>query len=292
MPKILSFGEIIWDVYENEQHIGGAPLNFAAHAKRCGAKSFMISAVGNDELGKDAIEIVKKLQIDERFIKANTFATGKCEVLLDKCGIPTYNVLENTAFDNIVLSDEDIEEIKNQQFDALYFGTLIQRNSVSKNALEKLCKSCNFREIICDINLRKNCYDRTSTEFCLKNASILKISDEEEPLLRELGLYYLAEVSYESIAKAITAEFPNIKILIITLGEKGSFIYESQKQSGFLFSGEKAQVVSTVGAGDSYTAAWCVSYLIGESILTATEKATKLSAYVVSHKDAIPTSDF
>ena len=289
MPKILSFGEIIWDVYENESLIGGASLNFAAHAKRCGGESFMISAVGNDKLGKDAIRIIKNLQVDERFIKTTAFPTGKCEVTLNECGIPCYNVLENTAFDNIVLSDEDIEKIKNQQFDALYFGTLTQRNAVSKAALEKLCKSCTFREIICDINLRKNCYNKSSAKFCIENATILKISDEEEPLLRELGLYSVSGLSYESIAKAITSAFPNIKILIITLGAKGSFVYESEKQSGFLFDGEKAQVVSTVGAGDSYTAAWCVSFLSGESVTQATEKATKLSAYVVSHKDAIPS---
>ena len=290
-PKILAFGEIIWDVYKNERLIGGAPLNFAAHAKRCGGESFMISAVGNDKLGKDAIKIIKNLQVDERFIKTTAFPTGKCEVTLNECGIPCYNVLENTAFDNIVLSDEDIEKIKNQQFDALYFGTLIQRNFVSKAALERLCKVCAFREIICDINLRKNCYNKASAMLCLENATVLKLSDEEEPLLRDLELYSVTEESYEGIAKAITSAFPNIKILIITLGEKGSFVYQTHEKSGFLHCGEKTKVVSTVGAGDSYTAAWCVSFLLGESILTATEKATKLSAYVVSHKDAIPPSD-
>ena len=287
-PKILSFGEIIWDVYENEALIGGAPLNFAAHAKRCGANSFMISAVGDDELGKDAVKAINDFNVDTRFIKATAFATGKCDVTLNGSGVPSYNILTNTAFDNIVLSDEDIEEIKMQSFDALYFGTLIQRNSVSKATLEKLCKSCTFREIICDINLRKNCYNKYSARFCLENATILKISDEEEPLLRELGLHSALDSNHESIAKAITSAFPNIKIIIITLGEKGSYIFESQKQSGFSFCGEKVEVVSTVGAGDSYTAAWCTSFLCGEDELTATEKATKLSAYVVSHKDAIP----
>ena len=289
MPKILSFGETIWDVYENERLIGGAPLNFAAHAKRCGANSFMISAVGNDELGKDAISIIKNLQINERFIKTTAFPTGKCEVSLNDSGIPSYNVLENTAFDNIVVSDGDIEEIRKQAFDALYFGTLIQRNTVSKAALEKLCRSCTFKEIICDINLRKNCYNKASAKFCLENATILKISDEEEPMLRALGMYSASKEAYESIAKAITTAFPNIKILIMTLGEKGSFVYESESQRGFSFCGEKVDVVSTVGAGDSYTAAWCTSFLLGEGIMTATEKATKLSAYVVSCKEAIPT---
>ncbi|MBQ4151035.1 MAG: hypothetical protein IJC81_04460 [Clostridia bacterium] len=289
MPKILSFGEIIWDVYENERLIGGAPLNFAAHAKGCGGESFMISAVGNDELGKDAISTIKRLQIDERFIKTNAFPTGKCEVSLNERGIPTYTVLENTAYDNIILSDNDIEEIKRQQFDALYFGTLIQRNTISKATLEKLCSSCSFREIICDINLRKNCYNTDSAEFCLKNASILKISDEEEPLLRVFKLYTVKKESYEEIAKAISSAFHNIKILIITLGEKGSFVYDSREEKGFLLEGKKSVVVSTVGAGDSYTAAWCVSFLSGDSIYVATEKATEKAAYVVSHKDAIPS---
>ena len=289
IPKILSFGEIIWDVYENESLIGGAPLNFAAHAKRCGGESFLISAVGDDSLGKNAVSIIKDLNIDNRFVKTNEFATGKCEVSLNEDGIPSYKVLENTAFDNIALSDADIAEIKELNFDALYFGTLIQRNPTSKSALEKLCNLCTFREIICDINLRQNCYDKASAKFCLENATILKISDEEEPILRDLRLYSVADTSYEKIGNAITSAFPNIKILIITLGEKGSFVFEQQTQSGFLCPGEKVKVASTVGAGDSYIAAWCASYLSGESILTATKKATKLSAYVVSHKDAIPS---
>ena len=160
---------------------------------------------------------------------------------------------------------------------------------MSKAALEKLCRSCTFKEIICDINLRKNCYNKASAKFCLENATILKISDEEEPMLRALGMYSASKEAYESIAKAITTAFPNIKILIMTLGEKGSFVYESESQRGFSFCGEKVDVVSTVGAGDSYTAAWCTSFLLGEGIMTATEKATKLSAYVVSCKEAIPT---
>ena len=288
IPKILSIGEIIWDVYENEAVIGGAPLNFAAHAKRCGAKSFLISAVGNDALGENAIKIIENLQVDTRFIKTPAFPTGRCEVTLNKSGIPSYNVLNNTAFDNITLSDDDIEKIKNEGFDALYFGTLIQRSSVSKAALRILCRACAFKEIICDINLRKNCYDKDSVMFCLENATILKISDEEEVFLRDMGLYSVKSNDYESIAKAISKAYKNIKIIAITLGEKGSFVFEVKKQAGFLFCGEKANVVSTVGAGDSYTAALCTSLLFGEPLQKAVEKATALSAYVVSHKEAIP----
>lgn len=286
-PKILSFGEIIWDVYPSEKCIGGAPLNFAAHARLCGAESFLISAVGADTLGKDALQTVRNLQIDARFVRENAFPTGKCEVTLNENGVPTYTVLENTAFDNILLSDADFAKIRSLAFDALYFGTLIQRSAVSKATLKALCASCTFGEIICDINLRKNCYDTDSATFCLANATILKISDEEEPMLRTLGLYTVTDDTHTGIAKAITAAFPNIKILMITLGEKGSFVFERASQSGFSLDGKKVEVVSTVGAGDSYTAAWCVSFLQGEDLLTATQKATARAAFVVAHKDAI-----
>lgn len=286
-PKILSFGEIIWDVYPSEKCIGGAPLNFAAHAHLCGAESFLISAVGADALGSDALQTVRDLQIDASLIGENAFPTGKCEVTLNENGVPTYTVLENTAFDNIRLSDADFRKIRSHAFDALYFGTLIQRSAVSKATLQALCASCPFGEIICDINLRQNCYDADSATFCLTNATILKISDEEEPMLRALGLYTVTDGTHTGIAKAITAAFPNIKILILTLGEKGSFVFERASQSGFSLDGEKVKVVSTVGAGDSYTAAWCVSFLQGEGLHTATQKATARAAFVVAHKDAI-----
>ena len=288
IPKILSFGEIIWDVYESEELIGGAPLNFAAHAKGCGAKSFMVSAVGGDRLGGNALDLIKAFGVDASCVKVAPFQTGKCEVTLNESGVPTYNVLSNVAFDNIILSDTDIEKINAISFDALYFGTLIQRSEVSRAALEKLCKSCSFKEIICDVNLRKNCYSSDSALFCLENASILKISDEEEPLLREMGLYSAESGNCESIAKSIAAAYPNIKIIVITLGANGSFVYDTQTASGFLCGGEKVEVVSTVGAGDSYTAAFCVSFLLGEGAKTAAKKATELSAYVVAHKAAIP----
>ena len=172
--KILTFGEIIWDVYENESLIGGAGLNFAAHSSKCGAESFLFSAVGSDDLGDAALEFIEDFNVNYSFVKGSEKLTGRCIVTLNEDAVPNYNVLENSAFDNITISDEDIIKINEEAFDVLYFGTLIQRNSVSRNTLKKLCESCTFKEIVCDVNLRKNCYDKDSAEFCLKNATILK----------------------------------------------------------------------------------------------------------------------
>lgn len=287
-PNILSFGEIIWDIYETEYFIGGAGLNFAAHCSRCGANSFLFSAVGNDELGKRATGIISELNINQKFIKHSDKATGQCIVKLDGNGTPDFKVLEKTAYDNITVSEDDISFINRTGFDALYFGTLIQKSPVSRDSLRKLCKECSFKEIVCDINLRKNCYDKESVRFCLENATILKISEEEEPLLKKLNVYSSISNSYEDISKAICSQYTQIKYLILTLGEKGSFVYCAESKKHFIKKARNVDVVSTVGAGDSFIAAWITSYLFGKSAETSTETATQLSGFVVSKKDAIP----
>ena len=185
MKKILSFGEIIWDVYEKGAVIGGAALNFSAHAARCGQETYMFSAVGQDALGREAIDIIHTFGVRTDFIKHADKETGRCLVRLDKNGVPSYHVVQDVAYDHITVSNHDIIAIRELAPDALYFGTLIQRSATSRAALHKLCQACSFGEIICDINLRKDCYDSASVAFCLNNATILKVSEEEEPLLRE-----------------------------------------------------------------------------------------------------------
>ncbi len=291
-PKILSFGEIIWDVYEKESFIGGAALNFAAHASKCGAESWLFSGVGNDELGEKAKETVEKLKVNSAFIKVTGKATGKCLVTLDEKGTPDFNVLENTAYDNIEVTKEDVLAINRLGFDALYFGTLIQRNSVSAASLRKLCRECSFKEVVCDINLRKKCYNADSVKLCLENATVLKLSIEEEPLLRELGLYTVNDDDFEGIASAISDKYPNIKFVILTLGEKGSYVFDTKAKNAFVQKAKKVKAVSTVGAGDSFIAAWITSYLSGNTPEESTLIANELSGFVVSKTDAVPDYSF
>lgn len=286
--KILSVGEIIWDVYSDKRVIGGAPLNFAAHCAGCGAKSFLLSAVGNDALGDQALKSVADFGVSVELICRSVAPTGQCVVTLDEKGIPSYRVLEDVAYDNIDVEDTDIEKINAMGFDALYFGTLIQRSAASRAAIRRIVKECSFDEVICDVNLRKNCYDAESVRLCLENASVLKISEEEEPMLQSLGFYKPQTDSCEDIAKAICREFSQIRVVIITLGEKGAFAYFSKDNKCFTQSPEKVEVVSTVGAGDSFAAAWITSYLKDKDIPLAMQKAAALSGFVVSHTEAVP----
>ena len=165
MTKILTFGEIIWDVYPDKKLIGGAGLNFAAHAAKCGAESYMMSATGRDVLGDDALSCMSKFGVRSELIKRCNKPTGQCLVTLNERGIPSYNVLRDVAYDNIALNDNDIEKINRYGFDAIYFGTLIQRSAVSRESLHRIVKECSFSEKICDVNLRKDCFDESTILF-------------------------------------------------------------------------------------------------------------------------------
>ncbi len=287
MKKILSFGEIIWDVFDGKSHIGGAALNFSLHTVRCGGECRLLSAVGRDALGDEALRLVKDFGVDTGLIKRSDKDTGRCIVSVDGEGVPSYEILDDVAYDNISLTDGEIEQIRKTSFDALYFGTLIQKEEPSCRSLYRLCREVAFPEIICDVNLRKNRFDASSIEFCLSRATVLKISMEEEPELRRLGLYQ-ADGDCLTVAEAICGKYRQIKHLLLTCGSKGCFAYSAIDKSYFFEEAKKVEVASTVGAGDSFLGAFASAYLSGVSIREAVRIAVKVSAFVVSKTEAIP----
>ena len=287
-PKILSLGEVIWDVYPHKSTLGGAPLNFAAHVALCGAESTLISAVGRDSLGEKALEALGTLGVNRQYVAQNGFATGQCLVTLDEEGIPHYRVLREVSYDHILLEDEELEEIAAQGFDALYFGTLIQRSEDSRASLARLLKRCQFSHILCDVNLRPDCYDRDSVELCLWSATVLKVSLEEEPLMRALVGYEPLAEDPLAIARAICKAYANIEVLLLTMGEEGALAYIPREEECYRQVAAEVEVVSTVGAGDSFAAAWLTAYLWGEPMEICLRRAARLSGYVVSRTEAVP----
>lgn len=281
--KIIAIGEIIFDIFDGEAEMGGAPLNFCAHAAALGAESALISAVGRDCLSDEAIGKIRAFGVDTSFIENNDYPTGQCLVTLEN-GSPSYDVVAPAAYDFI---EADIGKIKSFSADVFAFGTLIQRNEKSRKAVQKILDNFGFPHVFCDINLRKNCYDEDSCIRCFENATILKISEEEEPLLREYRLYEFPDNSREML-KNISKKYGNIKLIIYTRGESGSVVYSAEKDEFFCFKAEKANVISTVGAGDSYSAAFLCEYLRSGDIEAAGKAGSTLSAKVVSCREAVP----
>ena len=282
--KVLSFGEIIWDVYPDEKHLGGAPLNFAAHFAKQGGEAYVLSALGDDELGNEALNKLSLWKVNAEYVSVLSGKdTGKCLVTLDKQGVPTYNIVRDSAYDYINCSSVSDE------FDALYFGTLALRNEYNRREISELIKSHSFKEIFVDVNLREPFISRESLMLCMENATVLKISDEELSAVSKI--LYNTEYDYKNIVTEISKTFQNIKFIIITLGEKGSYAYDVHNKTSFSCAAERVTVASTVGAGDSFSAVFLYKYMCGFDIDSCLKSASRISAYVVSKTEAVPEYD-
>ena len=279
--KILSFGEIIWDVYNpTERTLGGAPLNFAAYAAMTGADVYLASAVGGDDIGREAVESIKKLGIDCRYVSVSDKVTGQCLVTLGAGGVPSYKILEDVAYDAVELPDSLFCE-----FDAIAFGTLALRTQKNRDTLERVLKNNKFSEVYTDLNIRPPFYSVESVRFCLENATVVKISDEELPTVTDILFGKRVEIS--EAAKLIFGEFGNIKLLVITCGADGAYCFGMSSKCDFIPS-VPATVVSTVGAGDSFGAVFLARYLTGVEVTRALGEAAAVASFVVSNKGSIP----
>ena len=279
--KLLSFGEVLWDIYPNDKFIGGAPFNFAAHCALLGADSYMVSAVGSDELGKDTIEKVKAFGVKTDFIGIlSDKETGKCLVTLDCNAHPTYNLLTDVAYDYIQFPK------LTENFDVIGFGTLALRNKNNKKVLADILDTYSFGEVFSDLNIRAPFYSKESVDFCLSNATIVKISDEELPTVAELALGQYSDV--EKTIIQLAERFTQIKLIIVTKGACGSCCYDCKDKKFYYADAVPTKVISTVGAGDSFSAAFLVKYFDGEDISDCLRFASKISAHVCANSDAIP----
>ncbi len=282
--NVLSFGEIIWDVFPTGPLMGGAPFNFAAHASKEGANVYMASSVGDDDLGAAALKNADKYGVKKDFIGIKEGKkTGQCLVLFDENNQPSYDIVDDVAYDYIKYNSKmaDIE------FDAVCFGTLAIRHQHNKDSIKEILNKTKHKEVLTDVNIRKPFSSKESVLFCLESATILKVSDEELPVVLDYA-FSENEPDYKKAAKLLSEKYKNIGLIIVTLGSKGSYVYDVKNNEEFSTDCPDVKVVSTVGAGDSFSAAFLVSYLSGKTIPECLERATEVSTYVVMHEGAIP----
>lgn len=272
MSSVLSFGEILWDIFDGKKQLGGAPLNFAAHFAKLGGKADMISAVGNDLLGDEAIAAVKSHGVGVEYVARVEFPTGCCNVTLVD-GSPHYDLVCPVAYDAIPFCDT------NRAYDALYYGTLACRSRESLQTLDKLLKIKDIKERFFDVNIRQNYYTPELLDHLAENATILKVSREE--------ISVFADGEPMSVANMLLDKYANLNAVALTLDKDGAaFIRRghepvySQKPTG--------KVVSTVGGGDSFSACLLHGLMSGKDDITAVKRAVTLSDYVVTQLGAIP----
>lgn len=281
--KVFSFGEVLWDVYPDEKYIGGAPFNFAVHYSRIGGDVYLVSAVGNDSLGQETLNIVNDFGVKTDYINTvKNKDTGKCLVTLDENAVPGFDLLNDQAYDRIRFSDG----MKADMIDLLYFGTLALRGENNRNALSEIIENCRIGKIFVDVNLRAPYYNSETVTFAVSKADIIKISDEELPeTLRMLSLDITEDIL--SAASEIAAAYPGLELIVVTRGSLGSFAFRPSDGRSWECDAVRCVPVSTVGAGDSFSAAFMNSYLNGKDIPECLETASELASRVVSMKGAV-----
>jgi fructokinase len=280
---IVGMGEALWDVLPEGKKIGGAPANFAYHVSQFGLNSRVVSAVGDDKLGEEILENFKEKNLN-MCIATVPYPTGTVLVELDDEGVPQYEIKENVAWDNIPYTDE-LKEIA-RHTKAVCFGSLAQRSIVSRTTINDFINDIpeeNDALKVFDINLRQSFYNKDIIRNSIKQCNILKINDEE--LVAVSRLFGYPGIDLQDKCWLILGKY-NLKMLILTCGINGSYVFTP---GNFSFQETPVvEVADTVGAGDSFTAAFIASVLQGKSVAEAHERAVKVSAYVCTQNGAMP----
>ncbi|MCF2658446.1 carbohydrate kinase [Parabacteroides distasonis] len=281
---IVGIGEALWDVLPEGKKLGGAPANFAYHVSQFGLESCAVSAVGDDELGKEIRSNFEEKKL-QTLIETVPYPTGTVQVEIDKLGVPQYDIKENVAWDNIPFTPQ-IEELAHRT-KAICFGSLAQRNEVSRNTIEQFIEAMPKTEdtlIVFDVNLRQSFYSREVLDRSMKRCNVLKINDEELITISRMLGYQGTDL--QSKCWILLGRY-HLKMLILTCGVNGSYVFTPGSMS--FIATPKVKVADTVGAGDSFTGAFVACILKGLSVADAHQKAVNVSAFVCTQRGAMPT---
>ena len=261
-PEILVFGEILFDLFPDRACCGGAPLNLAVHLTRLGENVGLISAIGNGTLGVKAKKILAEQNISRSMIATVKYLTGSVNITLDEAKIPSYHFCGDCAYDHIPMPANLPTEAR-----MLCFGTLAQRSVESRETLAMIRSRVNA-PVFVDVNLRQDYYSREILENSLLDADIVKINDEE--LTAIAGIFGFAETP------EAMAEYFHVTNVIETMGASGCRIWEDGKTC--YIPASPAEVVSTVGAGDAFSAGYLHCRLQGADMAEAAAFAGELAA--------------
>ena len=279
---VVGLGEALWDVLPDGKKLGGAPANFAYHAGQFGLDTIAVSALGEDKLAEETIKALEEHGLTYLMPRV-PYPTGTVQVTLSGDGIPSYEIRENVAWDNIPYTPEMTDIAKHCR--AVCFGSLAQRNVTSwatiRQFLDDTPEDCLK---IFDINLRQQFFTKNVIEESLKRCNVLKINDEEVVTFSHLFGYESLDMR-ETCQKILSTY--GLQMLVLTCGTNGSYVFTPSITS--FQDTPKVEVADTVGAGDSFTGSFCAAILNGKSIEEAHKIAVKVSAYVCTQNGAMPT---
>lgn len=280
----VSIGEVLWDVFGDTYHLGGAPFNFAAHLHRLGNSVSFVSGIGNDSLGRRVGQEMKRLGLSTGFLtKVSDQATGRVTVTLEAGGQPRFQIHRPAAYDFLQLTTQQLEEISSQAPEWIYFGTLLQTNASARQVTESLLACLPRARRFYDVNLRAGSYATELVRDLLARATVIKLNDQE--VVEVANMIGWSDQSLEDFCRQ-TAERFHCEAICVTCGAQGCAALIG---NDFLQApGYAVKVADTVGAGDAFAAGFVHALASGWPPHQVVDFANRLGALVASRPGAIP----
>lgn len=283
--KIVSVGEILWDVFDDSEFLGGAPLNFSAHSHRLGSQVALVSAVGEDERGRRTLSAINSLGLCTDLIATTTEKpTGIASVMIDDSGNATFTISRPSAYDFVKADDALLSAISAFNPDWIYFGTLAQTEMDSECRLHRILESCPTASRFYDMNLRAGHWNLPLIQRLCHAATVLKLNEDEAEILFR-SVRPSGEFSLETFCRYWAKEFELMGICV-TLGSRGCAVFMSGQFD--IFPGYPVTVADTVGAGDAFAAAFLHALESGWPLERTASFANGLGALVASRSGATP----
>lgn len=281
-PKIIGIGELLWDMLPSGPRMGGAPANFACHAKALGAAAAVISRVGADESGNRLVEKLRSLGVSTEGVTADAVnPTGTVEVNLGADGQPSFKIMPGVAWDHLAVTPELTQLAAGA--DAICFGSLGQRSASSRDTIRQLVSSTPADALrVFDVNLREDFFTPEILDQSLKLANICKLSDAELPVIA--GMLDLPGDTRSQLSRLLAAY--GLHLIVFTRGGEGSILTDGTHWCEH--AGVPTEVRDTIGAGDSFTCAVVMGLLQGWTLEKTSATANEIASFVCSRDGAVP----
>jgi fructokinase len=280
---IAGIGEILWDVFPDAARLGGAPANFACHAAALGDESWIVSAVGTDDLGERAVELLQAQRVCCDVVQRDPHPTGRVDVTLDASRQASYVFAPDCAWDHLTWSDE-MQQLA-ARCDAVCFGSLGQRSPESRATIRRFVQATRPTALrIFDVNLRQQFYDRETITASLELASAMKVNEEELPTVAKLCGIVPRE--YRQTLESFAVAY-DLRLVALTLGPAGALLVAGGEYASA--SPPSVSVVDTVGAGDAFTATLVHDFLRGAPLERINAHANAVASFVCSQPGATAT---
>lgn len=283
-PLTIALGEVLWDVLPDGKSLGGAPTNVAWHAAQLGADAHVISAVGDDPLGREILDNLKRMRLDVSTVSILPgVPTSTVDARLDAAGNATYTIHENVAWDHLPATADMLALAA--RADAVNFGSLAQRHPTGRASTHAILDAVNPDAIkVFDINLRPPFIDKEILDAGLRKATVIKMNNDELPVLA--GMFGWTGEPESAMTRLLEA-YPGVRHLVVTKGADGAW-WRSREKLHFKAPPPVERMCDTIGAGDSVTAACMLGLLKGwreDDILAA---AMNIASFVCSSRGGTP----